>query len=85
MELTGGAHLVVTEGEGVVAGLRQHEKGDVFWPIRHCRAGQDGPSTSVQPAGEKGKGRWLAGRRGRAGQLATGPIWPNVKEKFFSE
>jgi hypothetical protein len=26
----------------------------------------------------------LAGRRGRVGRLAAGPIGPNAKEKFFS-
>jgi hypothetical protein len=85
MELIGGAHLTVTEGEDVVAGLRQCEKGDVFWPIRHCHAGRDGPSACAWPTGEKGKGRWLAGLRGRAGRLAAGPIGAKAKEKFFSE
>jgi hypothetical protein len=70
----------VTEGEGVIAGLRQREKGDVFWPIRHCRTGRDGPSTRARPAEEKGKGRWLAGLRGRAGRLAARPIGPKAKE-----
>jgi hypothetical protein len=30
MELTGGAHLAVTEGEDVVAGLRKREKETYF-------------------------------------------------------
>jgi hypothetical protein len=80
MELTGGAHLVVIEGEGIVAGLRQREKGDVFWPIRHCRAGRDGPSGR---AAYGRKGQWLAGLRGRAGRLATGLIGPKAKEILF--
>jgi hypothetical protein len=80
MELTGGAHLAVTEGEGVVVGLRQREKGDVFWPIRHCRGGRDG--LSVRAACGR-KGRWLAGLRGRAGRLAAGPIRPKAKENSF--
>jgi hypothetical protein len=80
MELTGGAHLAVIEGEGVVAGLRQREKGDVFWPIRHCRAGRDGPSARAA-CGRKG--RWLAGLRGRAGRLAAGPIGPKANENSF--
>jgi hypothetical protein len=81
MELIGGAHLAVTEGEGVVAGLRQREKGDVFWPILHCHAGRDGPSARAA-CGRKG--RWLAGLRGRAGRLAAGPIGPKAKENSFS-
>jgi hypothetical protein len=80
MELTGGAHLAVTEGEGIVAGLRQSEKGDVFWPIRHCRVGWDGPSACAA-CGRKG--RWLVGLRGRAGRLAAGPITPKAKENSF--
>jgi hypothetical protein len=80
MELTGGAHLAVTEGEGVVTGLRQREKGDVFWPIRHCRAGRDGPSACA--ACER-KGQWLAGLRDRADRLAAGPIGPKAKENSF--
>jgi hypothetical protein len=75
--------LAVTEGEGVVTGLRQREKGDVFWPIRHCRAGRDGPSARAA-CGRKGeKGQWLAGLRGRAGRLAAGPIEPKAKENSF--
>jgi hypothetical protein len=85
IELTGGAHLAVTEEEGVVAGLRKREKETYFWPIRHCRAGRDGPSTRAA-CGRKGeKGRWLAGLRGQAGRLAAGPIGPKAMEKFFSE
>jgi hypothetical protein len=80
IELTGGAHLAVTEGDGGVAGLRQREKGDVFLPIRHCRAGRDGPSAR---AAYGRKGRWLAGLRGWAGRLAAGPIGPKAKENSF--
>jgi hypothetical protein len=64
IELTGGPHLAVTEGEGVVARLRKREKETYFWPIRHCRAGQDGPSARAS-CGRKGeKGRLAAGLRG---------------------
>jgi hypothetical protein len=30
MELTGGAHLAVTEGEGVITGMRKHE-GETYF------------------------------------------------------
>ena len=40
------------------------EKGNVFWPIRHCHTGRDGPSARAACGRE---GRWLAGLRGRAG------------------
>ena len=59
----------------------QCEKGNVFWPIRHCHAGRDGPSARAA-CGRKGW--WLAGLRGRAGRLAAGPIGPKAKENSFS-
>ncbi len=60
--------------------VAQCEKGNVFWPIRHCRAGRDGPSVRAACGRE---GRWLAGLRGRAGRLAAGPIGPKAKENSF--
>jgi hypothetical protein len=60
--------------------VAQREKGNVFWPIRHCREGWDGPSAR---AACRREGRWLAGLRGRAGRLATGPIGPKAKENSF--
>jgi hypothetical protein len=81
MELTCGARLAVTEGEGVVAGLREREKETYFG--QYATAAQAGMGRArARPAGEKGKGLWRAGLRGRAGRLAAGP---KVKEKFFSE
>jgi hypothetical protein len=84
MELTCGVRLAVTEGEGVVAGLRKRAKETYFG--QYATAAQAGMGRArVQPAGEKGKGRWLAGLRGRAGRLAAGPIGPKAKEKFSSK
>jgi hypothetical protein len=84
MELICGSRLAVTEGEGVVAGLRKHEKEMYFG--QYATAAQAGMGRArARPAGEKGKGRRLAGLRGRAGRQAAGPIGPKVKEKFFSE
>jgi hypothetical protein len=60
--------------------VAQREKGNVFWPIRHYRAGWDGPSAR---AACRREGGWLAGLRGRAGRLAAGPIGPKAKENSF--
>jgi hypothetical protein len=84
MELTCGARLAMTEGEGVIAGLYKREEETYFG--QYATAAQAGMGrASARPTGEKGKGRWLAGLRGRAGQLAAGPIGLKAKEKFFSE
>jgi hypothetical protein len=84
MELTCGARLAVTVGEGVVTGLHKREKETYFG--QYATAAQAGMGRArARPAGEKGKGWWLAGRRGGAGRLAAGPIGPKAKEKFFSE
>jgi hypothetical protein len=57
IELTGGAHLVVTEGEGVVAGLRKREKETYFH--QYATAAQAGMRRArVRPAEEKASG-WL--------------------------
>jgi hypothetical protein len=84
MELTGGARLAVTEGEGVVAGLRKREEESLLANTPMPRR----PGWAERAHGlweKRGRGRWLGGLRGRAGRLAAGPIGPNAKEKFFSE
>jgi hypothetical protein len=84
VELTGGARLAVTEEEDIVAGLRKREEETYFG--QYANVAQPGMGRArARPVGEKGKGRWLAGLRGRAGWLAAGPIGPKAKEKFFSE
>jgi hypothetical protein len=56
MELTGGACLAVTEGEGVVAGLRKLKEETAFG--KYAKAAQAGMGRArARPAGEKG-GRW---------------------------
>jgi hypothetical protein len=85
MELIGGARLAVTEGEDVVAGLRKREEETYFGQYANAaQAGMGRPRVRGLRE-KKGKGRWLAGLRGRAGRLAAGPIGPKAKEKFFSE
>jgi hypothetical protein len=84
MELTCGVRLAVTEGESVVAGLRKREKETYFGQYASAAQAEMGRARAW-PAGIKGKGRRLAGLRGRAGRLAAGPIGPKAKEKFFSE
>jgi hypothetical protein len=46
----------------------QTRRRDSFWQIRESRAGQDGPSVRVRPAGEGGsRWGWLGGEAGWAG------------------
>jgi hypothetical protein len=85
MELTGGARLAVTEGEGVVAGLHKHEEETSFGQYANATQAGMGRECARGLREKMGRGRWLAGQRGRAGWLAAGPIGPNAKEKFFSE
>jgi hypothetical protein len=84
MKPTDRAHVAVTEGEGVITGLRKLEEETAFG--RYEKAAQAGMGrVHVRPAEEKGRPVGLAGLRGRMGRLAAGPIGPKVKEKFFSE
>jgi hypothetical protein len=83
-KLIGGAHMVVTEGEGVVAGLRKLEEETVFG--KYAKAAHTGMGRArSRDLQEKGGAVGRAGLRGRVGRLAARPIGPNVKEKFFSE
>jgi hypothetical protein len=78
----GRAPVAVTEGEGVVVGLRKLEEVTAFG--KYAKAAQTGMGQArARPAGEKGGPVGLAGLRGRVGWLAAGPIGPNVKEKNF--
>jgi hypothetical protein len=84
MELTGGARLAVTEGEGVVTGLRKLEEETAFG--LYAKAAQAGMGRAhARGLQEKRGAVRLAGLRGWMGWLAAGPIGPKVKEKFFSE
>jgi hypothetical protein len=66
VNLTAGAQLVVTEGEGVVTGLLKLESRDGFWQLRQGRAGWDGPSACARrPAVRSGPARARLGRVGR--------------------
>jgi hypothetical protein len=79
IELTGGPHLVVTEEEGVVAGLRNVKKETYFG--QYATAAQAGMGRARAACGREG--RWLAGLRGRAGRLTDGPIGLKAKENSF--
>jgi hypothetical protein len=85
MELIGGARLVVTEGEGVVAGLRKREEKTSFGQYANAAQARMGGARARGLREKRRRGRWLAGPRGWTGWLAAGPIGPNAKEKFFSE
>jgi hypothetical protein len=81
MELTVGARLAVTEGEGVVTELRKLEEETSFG--KYANAAQAGMGRArTQPAGGKGKGL-VAGWAERSG----GPAgrWAECEGKFFSE
>jgi hypothetical protein len=70
----------VTEGEGVVAGLRKLEEETAFG--KYAKAAQAGMGRARAACGRKGGAVGLAGLRGRVGRL---PVGLNVKEKFFFE
>jgi hypothetical protein len=69
----------------------QTGRGDVFWPIRHCHAGRDGPSARAA-CGRKGKGPvagWAEKPGGPAGRWADwaeseGKILFRIKIGFFN-
>jgi hypothetical protein len=75
---TGGACMAVTEGEGVIAGVRKLEEDTAFG--KYAKAAQAGMGRArARPAGEKGGAVGLARLRGRMGRLAAGPIGLKVK------
>jgi hypothetical protein len=59
MKLTGGAYVAVTEGEGIIAGLRKLEEETAFG--KYAKAAQAGMGRARScPAGKKGaRWRWL--------------------------
>jgi hypothetical protein len=57
MKLTGGSRVAVTEGEGIVAGLRKLEEETAFG--KYAKAVQAGMGRArVRRVEEKGGGRW---------------------------
>jgi hypothetical protein len=72
MNLMGGAHLAVTEGEGVVPGLRKLEVKTAFG--NYAKAAQAG----------MGRARAAACCAERASTGEAGPAGSNCEEKFFS-
>jgi hypothetical protein len=84
MKPIGGAYVAVTEGEGVVTGLRKLEEEMAFG--KYAKAAQTGMlQAHARGLWEKRGGAVvLAGLRGWVGRLVAGPTGPNVKE-FFSE
>jgi hypothetical protein len=58
MELTGGACLVVTEGEGVVAGLRKLEEETSFGKYANAAQAGMGRERARGLRGTGGRGRW---------------------------
>jgi hypothetical protein len=84
MELMVGACLAVTEGEGIVSGLRKLEEETSFG--RYATATQAGTGRArAWPAGEKGKGSvadWAERPGGLAGRWAD---WAECEGNFFSE
>jgi hypothetical protein len=84
MKLTSGARVVVTEGEGVAAGLRKLEEEAASG--NYAKAAQAGMGRArVRGPREEGAPGRVAGLRGWTGRLAAGPFWAESEEKFFSE
>jgi hypothetical protein len=84
MKLTGGARVVVTEGEGVVAGLRKLEEETAFG--KYAKAAQAGMGRARahgmrEKRGGGGTG-WAERPDGPAGRWAD---WAESEGKFFSE
>jgi hypothetical protein len=61
--------------------VAQCEKGNVFWPIRHCHAGRDGPSARGLRERRPVAG-WAGRPGGPAGRWAD---WAESEGKFFCE
>jgi hypothetical protein len=68
MELRGGARLAVTEREGVIAGLRKREEETSFGQYANAAQAGMGRARACGLREKRGRGRWLAGLRGRAGR-----------------
>jgi hypothetical protein len=85
MKLTGGAHVAVTEGEGVVAGVRKLEEETAFGKYAKAAQAGMGRARACSLREKKGGPVGLAALRGWMGRLAAGPIGPKVKEKIVSE
>jgi hypothetical protein len=83
-ELTSGARVAVTEGEGVAAGLRKLEEEAASGNYAKTAQAGMGRARVRGPREEGAPGR-VAGLRGRTGQLAARPFWAKSEEKFFSE
>jgi hypothetical protein len=82
---TGWAHVAVTEGEGVVAGLRKREEETTFG--KYAKAAQTGMGRARarglrEKRGGGGGAGWAERPNGPAGRWAD---WPKVKETLFSE
>jgi hypothetical protein len=68
MELIGGAHLVVTEGESVVAGLRKREEETYFGQYANVGQAEMGRARARGLREKRGRADgWLDGEVGRAG------------------
>jgi hypothetical protein len=82
MELTVGARLAGTEGEGVVAALRKLEEETSFGKYVNAAQAEMGRARARGLQEKRRRGWWLAGLRGRAGRRAD---WAQCEGKFFSE
>jgi hypothetical protein len=81
MKLIGGAHVAVTEGEGVVAGLRKLKEETTFG--KYAKAAQAGMGRArARPTGERGGGGpgWAERPDGPAGRWAD---WAESEGKIL--
>jgi hypothetical protein len=78
---TSEARVAVTEGEGIIARMRKLEEETAFGKYANVAQAGMGRARVHDLRGKGGVG--LAGRRGRVGRLAAGPIGLNAEENSF--
>jgi hypothetical protein len=85
MELTGGARLVVIEGEGVVAGLRKLEEEMSFGKYTNVAQAGMGRARTCSLREKGGRGRWAGWAERPGGPAGRWADWAECEEKFFSK
>jgi hypothetical protein len=85
MELTGGTRLAVTEGEGVVAGLRKLEEETSFGKYANVAQAGMGRACARGLREKGGRGWWAGGAERPGGPAGRWADWAECEENFFSE
>jgi hypothetical protein len=82
MELTVGARLAVTEGEGIIVGLRKLEEETSFGKYANAAQAGMGRARARGLREERAVASWAERPGGPAGRCAD---WAECEGKFFSE